>query len=178
MLLVYPLIIARSCSLHYDTKYEATGLCVFAATEYLMALVMPCNAWLFLLRVRAIPRYSESRIMPAICTLLWVATFSAFPMLPISRSTAPSNAGCVNGILIDNGLISVPFIALAIFDTSVTIVIFIGMMDRNPNVPLATRVKSMILMKDMGPVCKVFVQTGYVYYLSVKETRELPSMFN
>ena len=178
MLLVYPLIIARTWSLHYDMKYEATGLCVFAATEYLMALVMPCNAWLFLLRVRAIPRYSESRIMPAICTLLWVATFSALPMLPISRSTEPPNAGCVNGILVDNGLISVPFIALAIFDTSVTTVIFVGMMDRSPNIPLAKRVKSMMLMKNMGPVCKVFVQTGYIYYLSVNEIIQLSLIFN
>ena len=147
-------------------KYEVTGLCVFAATEYLHGT---CNTMQRLAFLASGSSHSA----------LFRITNHAGYMHPSVGSyvlcLAHAFNWCANGALGDNGLISVPFITLAILDTSVITVIFIGMMDRSLSIPLATRIKSIMLMENRGPVCKAFVQTGYTYYLSVKEIIELSS---
>ena len=133
---------------------------------------MPCNCWLFLLRVRAIPRHAYSRITLVICTFLWCATFTSFLLLPGIRLTSwpssTSSTGCDYNTTFEIQFLSVPFLALVAFDTAVAISVLLGLiMHCNPHTSLPQRVKSTLLMRDMGPLCRVLLQSGYVYYLFV-----------
>ena len=133
---------------------------------------MPCNCWLFLLRVRAIPRHAYSRITLVICTFLWCATFTSFLLLPGIRLTSwpssTSSTGCDYNTTFEIQFLSVPFLALVAFDTAVAISVLLGLiMHCNPHTSLPQRVKSTLLMRDMGPLCRVLLQSGYIYYLFV-----------
>ena len=139
------------------------------ATECLAMIVIPCNCWLFLLRIRAIPRHTYSRITLVICTFLWCATFTSFLFLPGIRLTSVhssiSTVECDYSTTYELPFLALPFLVLAVFDTAVGTSILLGLIMQNPHASLFSRVKSTLLMRDMGPLCRAFVQSGYIYYL-------------
>ena len=140
------------------------------ATECLAMIVIPCNCWLFLLRIRAIPRHTYSRITLVICTFLWCATFTSFLILPGIRLTSRHSADahkCHYEPTYEIQLLSIPFIALVAFDTAVATSVLVGLIMHNPHSSFYRRVKSTVLMEDMGPLCRIFLQSGYTYYLFV-----------
>ena len=143
---------------------------MYLTAECFGAIVIPCNCWLFLLRVRAIPRHAYSRVITAVCTLLWCATFTSFLILPGIRLTSIHSAEahkCHYNPTYEIQLLSIPFIALVAFDTAVAISVLVGLIMHNPHSSLSRRVKSTVLMEDMGPLCRIFLQSGYTYYLFV-----------
>ena len=154
-------------------EHQASRLCLakplYLAGECLTAAALPCNAWLFLLRVRAMPYHAFPRATLAICTFLWFTTFTSLLILPSLKvnTVRLADNGCAYTTTADIRLLGVPFIALSIFDTAVAIATLLGMTNHNSNDSLTSRVKSTILMKNMGPLCRTFIQTGYIYYLFV-----------
>ena len=146
----------------------------YLATECLAAVVIPCNCWLFLLRVRAIPRYRYSRIALGICTLLWCATFTSFLLLPgirlASPRFSPSANGCDYKTTFKIQYLSVPYVSLVAYDTAVATSVLLGLIihtTHNPHTPLSTRVKSTILMRDLAPLYRSLLGSGYIYYVFV-----------
>ena len=143
---------------------------MFISTQCLGAAVMPCNSWLFLLRVRGLPKHTYSRITLILCTVLWSATFTSFLVLLATRGTdIPSPPGqCFSITVYEVRFMYPPFIVLFIFDTAVSISILLGLSMYHSNIPLPTRVQSTVLMENAGPLHRAFLQSGYVYYMSVK----------
>ena len=134
------------------------------------AAALPCNAWLFLLRVRAMPYHAWRRATLVICTSLWLTTFTSLLILPSLKvdTIRLTSDRCIYTTTADIRLLGIPFIALSIFDTAVAITTLLGMTRHHPNGSLPARVKSTILMQNMGPLCRAFIQTGYMYYLFVQ----------
>ena len=142
---------------------------LYLSGECLTAAALPCNAWLFLLRVRAIPSNGHSRMALPICTLLWITTFISFLVLPVLKFTTMRfpTGKCFYIATFNIRFLSAPFIALVIFDTAVIIAIVLGMMDHSSHAAFSTRFRSIVLAKNMGPLCRIFLQTGYIYYVLV-----------
>ena len=135
-------------------------------------MVIPCNSWLFLLRVRAIPHHAYSRIMLAICTFLWGATFTSFLILfGVQLTKVPSPPGeCFYETVFKIRFLCAPFIVLIVFDTAVCLSVLLGLSMCDPNATLTMRVKSTMLMGNTGPLCRVILESGYIDYMSVKNS--------
>lgn len=134
-----------------------------------MALI-PCNSWLFLLRIRAIPPHFRSKTTLVICTILWLLTFTSFLALPAftiashqthDRTCEPGTTGY------NHWLLFTPFIALIVFDTATIIAILAGFAMHSPDSSWIAKIKSVISVKHMGHLSGVFVRSGLIYYLYV-----------
>ena len=156
------------------TGYQVTKTCLakhlFILMQCFGAAAIPCNSWLFLLRVRALPRHVYSRITLAVCTVLWVATFTSFLVfLGVRAMNFPSPPGqCFAVVVFDIRFMYPPFIILFAFDTAVAISILLGLSAYHANTLSANRVRETILLEGIGPLCQVLLQSGYIYYLSVR----------
>ena len=139
------------------------------ATQLLGVLIVPCNAWLFLLRVRSIPAYPGSRVIVLICGVLWLMTCSSALMFRAFK--APEihlgNGTCILVPEFDGSFLSVPLISTVAFDTATMIAISLGFVMNSPNPTWRSRIKSIIFVGDVGKVSGALLRSGRLYYLYV-----------
>lgn len=134
------------------------------------AILIPCNSWLFLLRIRAIPPQFRSKTTVVICTILWLSTFTSFLALPaFTLSSQPTHEGrCgfkINAF--NRWLVFTPYVTLIVFDTTTMIAILAGFAMHSPDSSWVAKIKSVISIKHMGHLSGVFVRSGLIYYLYV-----------
>lgn len=137
------------------------------AFKALGSVLTPCNAWLFLLRVRVIPPQLLPHFAAVICTVLWTGTltsFIIFPALGVHDVQNPDMT-CSTEIRFDTRLLAVPSIALAVFDTAAMLAISIGVTAHIQTQPWNKRIRSMMILKHMGHISKVFLRSGQIYYM-------------
>ncbi|KAK7681920.1 hypothetical protein QCA50_014882 [Cerrena zonata] len=138
------------------------------AGQIVLAVIIPCNSWLFLLRIRAIPNHFRSRTTLIICTLLWTSTFTSFLVFPgykfINLPTADGR--CEGEIEYNGALLCVPFIALVVFDTATMTAILVGFAIHSPDSSWAAKIQSVISVKHLGHLSGVFVRSGLIYYMA------------
>ncbi|KAK7681918.1 hypothetical protein QCA50_014880 [Cerrena zonata] len=132
--------------------------------------LIPCNSWLFLLRVRAIPPQFRSKTTLTICTTLWLLTFTSFLVfLGLRFPNHPTQNGKCDftPIVYVSWLLFAPYLALVIFDTTTMMAIIAGLATTyTPNSSWLTKVKSILSRKYMGHISGVFVRSGLIYYLA------------
>ncbi|KAK7681905.1 hypothetical protein QCA50_014867 [Cerrena zonata] len=141
---------------------------VLLAAKCLVAVIIPCNSWLFLLRIRALSTHFCSRTTVTMCTVLWTLTFTSFLIFPgFKVSDLPNQDGtCELIATYNNKLLCTPFIAQAIFDTAVMVAISIGFVRHSPGPSWNEKLKSTILIKHMGHISGLFLRSGQIYYLT------------
>ncbi|KAK7681896.1 hypothetical protein QCA50_014858 [Cerrena zonata] len=133
--------------------------------KYFITMIIPCNAWLFMLRVRVLYFYSQFTIV--LFMVLWALTFTsllAIPAYQISSSQNPDGT-CTFHTSYNKKLLSVPFLALVIFDTAVIIATSASFITGSSSRSWRTKLKSMITTKDVGHISKIFLRSGQIYYL-------------
>lgn len=163
----------KSCSQHH----------LLLTIKAIASVIIPCNSWLFLLRVRAIPPQLLPRLSVMICTLLWATTLTSFIILPaISVFSVKNQDGtCSFGARFDIKMMSAPFIALVVFDTATVIVITMALVNYvPPETSWSGRLKSVTHTKHLGQLSKTFLRSGQIYYLyAFQHTfRLLPLIFH
>ena len=139
------------------------------AAKIMGAILIPCNSWLFFLRVRAVPSYPYSKVILAVCLALWASTFTSFLIFPGFRFTGfrISDTQCYFDTEYKTKLLCIPFIALVVFDTTMMLAISLGFVMHSADRTWSARVKSTMLMEHMGHLSKMFLRSGQIYYLSV-----------
>ena len=137
------------------------------AAQFLSVLVIPCNTWLFFLRVRAIPPYCGSRVTVFICGILWFSTCSsAFMFHAFSATSTPVGDGtCILRPEFDGTFLGLPLIAIVVFDTATMIAVVIGFVMNSPARSWSGRIRSVLLIKDMGKLSGTLLRSGQIYYL-------------
>lgn len=137
--------------------------------ELLIALSIPCNSWLFFLRIRAI--YGHSKITMILVSLFWTLTFTSFLFFAgfhaITVSQPGSSCPIAKHYEVHPNLISLPFIFLALFDTSVIIATMCWLVNNDGARPWKDRIQSIVLADPFGRVSQLFIRSGQMYYLSV-----------
>ena len=143
------------------------------AAEYLGAILVPCNSLLFLLRVRAVSRNALSRMVLYTCTFLWILTFLAF-LIPFGiqkTRIATQEDACI--YTYDRRIICIPLIVLVVFDSTVMVAGLVGFITHR-DTTWYSEMKATITMKNVGPVGRAFLRSGYIYFLSVSNISSFP----
>lgn len=132
-------------------------------------MIIPCNSWLFFLRIRAIPEHFRPRGTLIICMILWLSTFTSFLVFPGYKfsSVETQDGRCEGETEYNSWLIFVPYLALVIFDTTTMMAILAGFAMHSPELSWFARVRSALSTKHMGHLSGVFVRSGLIYYLHV-----------
>ncbi|KAK7681904.1 hypothetical protein QCA50_014866 [Cerrena zonata] len=141
------------------------------AVGCLTTILVPCNTWLFFLRVRAIPNYFYSRATVAICAMLWASTLTSFLAIRgLKISTLRYQDGtCGVEISYRYVFLCIPFFALVIFDTAVIVATSIGLVVHGTGSSWTGRLKSGMLTRDMGHISGLFLRSGQIYYVPLLE---------
>ncbi|KAK7681897.1 hypothetical protein QCA50_014859 [Cerrena zonata] len=139
---------------------------VLLAAECLVAVLIPCNTWLFFLRVRAIPSHFCSRATVIICLILWASTLTSFLTFPGFKVTSLRNQDgtCEIDAVYNDALLCAPFFALVIFDTAVIVTTCIGFVAHSTGPSWTAKLKSAMLLRNMGHISGLFVRSGQIYY--------------
>ncbi|CAL1702835.1 unnamed protein product [Somion occarium] len=126
------------------------------------ALALPCNSFLFLLRIKAV--FYRSRIIVGIFCFLWLSTLCAFsaPFSIDARNVGSSIFLCTSEV---NDLGVLGFLAVAIFDTLVFLAISIRIMTYCLADTWKGRIRTFFRGEGMGYVSKTLLQTGQLYYM-------------
>lgn len=135
----------------------------------LLALTLPCNSWLFLQRIRALPPHFCHKVYRMVCHVLWVSTLSSFIIFwGITTSQSGNGDGtCELTISYNNQVICAPIFLMILFDTVTFFVISMSFIVHNPAPSWVGRVKAVVLLKYMGPTSGAYVRSGQMYYLYV-----------
>ena len=133
-----------------------------APIEWMVAILVPTNSWLFFTRVRGI--YSRSRTVIILFAILWATTLSAL-CLPFSYTIKSflDESGQCKAAFHRSQLLPIPLVVLVAFDTAVLIAISIHLTMYDPSVPLRSRVRSIIEAKNMGRISRTLLRSGQIY---------------
>lgn len=115
---------------------------------------------LFFLRVQAV--FRRSPVIVAIFAFLWLSTLSAFT-LPFGSAGQNIATGCVTTTVTRYS--SVGFITVAIFDTSVFVMISVRLVSYGMADSFKERFVSFFSGYDMGQLSRAVLKTGQLYYL-------------
>ncbi|KAK7681912.1 hypothetical protein QCA50_014874 [Cerrena zonata] len=127
---------------------------------------MPCNSWLFFIRIRGL--YTHHSTVVGVFAALWTLTLTSIA-LPFSYTVSIShqpNGSCSAVSRTHPYLGVVPFIVLVIFDTAVIIGISYGMSSVIPTRSIRSKLRSLLVTNNMGQLSRAFLRTGQVYYLT------------
>ena len=132
-----------------------------------IAISLPCNAWMFLQRIRALPSHYCPKLAVRICTALWVSTFTSFLVFPGWQTTTISweSGGCFELGTYNSRLLSAPIIAMLVFDSATMIVVLVGFANHSPAQSWAGKIRSLFTIEYMGHVSTVFLRSGQIYYV-------------
>ncbi|CAL1707959.1 unnamed protein product [Somion occarium] len=149
-------------SLIYEvTPHEDCAL-AFRIFAWLGSLAIPCNCFLFFLRVRGV--FLHDRWIVAGFFVLWLSTLGSFaePFGFQSGHIGPTQYCLIAGVHKSS---STGFITLAIFDTSVFVGISLRVISYSIEDTWRGRLKMFLRGKSMGNVSRALLQTGQMYYL-------------
>ena len=146
---------------------------ILLAIKCFIAVIIPCNAWLFLQRIRALPSHFRSKMALVICTILWAATLSSFLVFPGFVVSLERNVdgSCVVHTSYNNRLLCAPIIAMVAFDTTTMIVISIGFAKQSSSPSWIGKAHSLMSTRNIGSISKVFLRSGQFYYMCVLLSR-------
>ena len=135
--------------------------------EAFIAISLPCNAWMFLQRIRALPSHYCPKLAVLICTVLWVSTFTSFLVFPGFRTTSVSvgSEWCYETGVYHSRLLSAPIIAILVFDSATMIVVLVGFANHSQAQSWTGKIRSLFTIEDMGYTSAVFLRSGQVYYV-------------
>ena len=158
IILLYLCIVGDSCEL-CDAQVWMLKSCI--------AISLPCNAWMFLQRIRALPSHYCPKLAVHICTALWVSTFTSFLVFPGFRTTSVSvgSEWCYETGVYHSRLLSAPIIAILVFDSATMIVVLVGFANHSPAQSWTGKIRSLFTIEDMGYTSAVFLRSGQVYYV-------------
>lgn len=135
--------------------------------EWLVAITMPCNTWLFFIRVKGI--YFRSRPVVILFSVLWATTLSSiyFPFSYTIRVVQGEGDSCISTFHLSNHLLPIPLVALVVFDTAVLIAVSVHFSMYDSSESRKARLKALILTSNMGRVTRMFLRSGQIYYVCV-----------
>ena len=132
-------------------------------------ILIPCNSWLLLLRIRALPAQFIPRPALLICSSLWVSTFTSCIILyAIKMSSTPypgSDDLCMFTMDFHPKALSIPFISLVLFDSVAVYITLIGLLSATSERKWYESIKSLISTEYMGHTSRIFLRTGQAYYV-------------
>lgn len=133
--------------------------------EWLVAIAMPCNSWLFFIRVRGI--YIRSPKVVVLFSVLWATTLLSFcfPFGYTIKTIRSEGGSCTSIFYLSDHLLPLPLVALVVFDTAVIIAISVHLTMHDSSRSWTSRLKSVIVAKHMGQITRSFLRSGQVYYL-------------
>ena len=131
-------------------------------------ILIPCNSWLLLLRIKALPRQFIPRPALFICSFLWVTTFTSFFILlafkvSSTRYQDPVDL-CILTVSYHPKALSIPFISLVLFDTVAVYLTSMGLIAPIPARTWNDRITRLVRPEYMGHISRIFLRTGQVYY--------------
>ncbi|KAK7691714.1 hypothetical protein QCA50_005114 [Cerrena zonata] len=133
------------------------------AAAWLLAFSTPCNALLFLIRIRGI--FLHSPKITWIFALLWSTTFASIltPLNFIGGQFVLANRIC----LVEETRVwaAIGFITVLIFDTAVFVTISIKVLSTNMAETWGERARIFFGRKHLGRLSKVLLHSGQQFYL-------------
>lgn len=138
---------------------------ITSGVEWLVALSVPCNSWIFFIRVRA--AYHDSRPIVGLFAALWACTLLSFstPFTYDVTVTPIGEGKCLTSAIFHRPLEAVCLLSLAVFDTAVMIAISIRIMSYSVSQSWKSKLSSLIFGKEMGHTSRLFLRSTQIYYL-------------
>ncbi|KAK7681931.1 hypothetical protein QCA50_014893 [Cerrena zonata] len=156
-----PFEVAR-IALPLDSCLQET---IITVAKWLAAIVIPCNCWLFLLRIQAI--HKHSRIIITSFIVLWASTLT-FPLINAFSYTVvivrKEDGTCAATARITRLLVAIPFIALVSFDTAVMVAVSMYIVKYNPAQSWKEKVKILMQADHISQIERVLLRSGQIYY--------------
>ncbi|KAK7681930.1 hypothetical protein QCA50_014892 [Cerrena zonata] len=152
-----------SSAIPLDSCFQATMNLI---ASWLVAIVLPCNSWVFFLRVHAIHRNSRTAVITF--TALWAAIFTSFtgPFSYVYTVTRQNDGSCITVFHFNRLLGGIPVVALIVFDTATIIGISLRITSYNPVQSWRERLKVLVHGNEMGRIQRLFLRSGQIYYLA------------
>ena len=135
------------------------------AVEWIVALSIPCNTWIFFLRVRAV--YHDSRPIKCVFLFLWLLTLVSIgtPFTYTLPSIPLGDGKCFVTFIFHRRLEAISLAALTLFDTAVMIAISIRMMSYSLSDSWKSKVSSLVFGNEMGHTSRLLLKSSQIYYL-------------
>ena len=135
------------------------------ALEWSVSISVPCNTWIFFLRLRAI--YHDYRIIKYFFFALWSGTLIALGTVFTSqlKGIPLGNGLCLTISIFHRTVAIASLFLLTIFDTAVMVAISIRMMSYSLSNSWKSKVYCLIFGNEMGHTSKVFLKSSQIYYL-------------
>ena len=135
------------------------------AVEWIVALSIPCNTWIFFLRVRAV--YHDSRPIKGVFLFLWLLTLVSIgtPFTYTLPSIPLGNGKCFITFIFHRRLVAISLAALTLFDTAVMIAISVRMMAYSLSDSWKSKVFSLVFGNEMGHTSRLLLKSSQIYYL-------------
>ncbi|KAK7689905.1 hypothetical protein QCA50_006544 [Cerrena zonata] len=129
---------------------------------WLAAIVLPLNSLLFLIRILGV--FHDSKVIKIGFSVLWFPTLCSFiaPFVASASHIGPTQKCEVDRVTAGS---SSGFYVIAIYDTLVFIAITLRILSDNLAKGWKTRAKVFVSAEKMGPVFRIVLQTGQLYYL-------------
>ena len=142
---------------------------ILLVVEICSVILIPCNSWLLLLRIRALPTQFIPRSALLICSSLWILTFTSCIFLYSIRISSTPYQGlddfCIFAIDFRPKALSIPFISLVLFDSVAVYITLVGLISATPEQKWYERIKNLIGTEYMGHTSRIFLRTGQAYYV-------------
>ena len=126
------------------------------------AIALPLNSMLFLIRILGV--FNGSTMIKIGFAVLWLATLCSFIAPFVARAThiGPTKKCQINKVSAGS---SSGFFVIAIYDTLVFIAITLRILSDNLTAGWRAKMKMFFSGGQMGPIFRMVLQTGQLYYL-------------
>lgn len=135
-------------------------------TGWLVPIGIPCDAFIFFLRVRAL--YFPSRTIMIIFGALWMLTLTTFvsPFAYKLKTTHNEDGTCTISASFNHTLGNLPLLLLLAFDTAVVVAVSIRVMRYSgTDQSWKSKIRLLLFGEYLGHTPRVFLRTGQIYYL-------------
>ena len=135
------------------------------ATEWATAVSVPCNTWIFFIRIRAL--YSNSRVLISSFFILWCTTLISLgiPVMYKLRSISLGNDLCATSFEFHRYPVVIAVSLMTLFDTTIMVAISIRMMSYSLSDSWKSKMFCLIFGNEMGDTSRMFLKSSQVYYL-------------
>ena len=82
-----------------------------------------------------------------------------------ATSTPVGDGTCILRPEFDGTFLGLPLIAIVVFDTATMIAVVVGFVMNSPARSWSGRIRSVLLIKDMGKLSGTLLRSGQIYYL-------------
>ena len=134
------------------------------AEQWAVVLSVPCNAWMFFTRVRAV--YHTSIVIRWLFFVLWAMTSVALgiPFTIKLNSTPIGNGLCYTNFIIHRTVTVITLFTVTLFDTAVMVAISLRMVSYSLSDSWRSKAFCLIFGNEMGHTSRVFLKSSQKYY--------------